>query len=255
MFAPFCLPYLGSNSAVFGLASVAVGQGLYLPFLLHLAFLAALIVLAWIRGAQVGRKWLSVFPGLALVFDLTPGLNWIPMIPTTMHLFAIIIGVVGASRQGAPTGVYVQNRRTNEAPNYEVTSETAQSSPPKQITGNCDADQSPIGTGSAKQAANVSSIGKWAPVGLVCFSLIAGLLLFSIFGGFRKQPDVGISQFGALRHRQYLPRYPWWPCRRLRLRHRPAHPQVWVRGLKMRERKSLRPRSVKQPLHLVPKLR
>jgi hypothetical protein len=148
MFAPFCLPYLGSNSAVFGLASVAVGQGLYLPFLLHLAFLAALIVLAWIRGAQVGRKWLSVFPGLALVFDLTPGLNWIPMIPTTMHLFAIIIGVVGASRQGAPTGVYVQNRRTNEAPNYEVTSETAQSSPPKQITGNCDADQSPIGTGS-----------------------------------------------------------------------------------------------------------
>jgi hypothetical protein len=31
----------------------------------------------------------------------------------------------------------------------------------------------------------------------VCFSLIAGLLLFSIFGGFRKQPDVGISQFGV----------------------------------------------------------
>jgi hypothetical protein len=41
--------------------------------------------------------WLVIFPILAAVFDLFPGLSAIPLIPTVMHLLAIILGVVGAT--------------------------------------------------------------------------------------------------------------------------------------------------------------
>jgi len=54
-----------------------------------------LCFLCWIRGAYVAKTWLVIFPILALVFDFAPGLSLIPMIPTVMHLLAIILGVVG----------------------------------------------------------------------------------------------------------------------------------------------------------------
>src|SRR5262249_36273000 len=56
MLPTYILPYFGSNSAVFGAASVASGAGVYPLFLLHLAFLIALIVLAYIRGKVIARK-------------------------------------------------------------------------------------------------------------------------------------------------------------------------------------------------------
>jgi len=55
-----------------------------------------LCFLCWVRGAYVGKGWLIIFPILAIVFDFVPGLSAIPMIPTVMHLLAIILGVVGA---------------------------------------------------------------------------------------------------------------------------------------------------------------
>jgi len=63
-------------------------------FWLQVFILVALIALAWTRGTVVGKKgWLCVFPALALVFDIVPLLSMIPLIPTVMHLFAIILGV------------------------------------------------------------------------------------------------------------------------------------------------------------------
>jgi len=98
MIPTYLLPYLGSNSSVLNAASVSSGEGVYVLFWLHLICLLVLVVLAGFRGANTGRYWLIAFPFVALVFDLTPGLNNVPMVPTVMHLVTIIVGVM----DGAP---------------------------------------------------------------------------------------------------------------------------------------------------------
>lgn len=99
MIPTYMLPYLGSNSSL-GYAANAAGAGnvtgtgnVLFGFYIHLAFLIGLIVITWFRGKLVGKQWLVVFPFLAMVFDLVTGLNWIPLVPTVMHLLAIILGV------------------------------------------------------------------------------------------------------------------------------------------------------------------
>lgn len=102
MIPTYVLPYFGSNSVAARVATAAVAaaagvrQPLFVPFYLHLICLAALCVLAYTRGSVVDKKWLLIFPFLAMVFDLTPVLAWIPLVPTVMHLLTIILGVVGA---------------------------------------------------------------------------------------------------------------------------------------------------------------
>jgi hypothetical protein len=105
MLPTYYLPYVGSNSAVIG----ALGQvgaatadanplaGINPAFWLHLGSLIVLLILAWFRGAVIGKKWLIIFPILAAVFDLTPGMNLIPLVPTVMHLLVIILGVAAAA--------------------------------------------------------------------------------------------------------------------------------------------------------------
>jgi len=96
MLPTYYLPYAGSNSSIIGAAGLAAGMGLGPAFWMHFIALLVLCLLCWIRGAHVAKKWLIVFPILALIFDITPGLTLIPMVPTVMHLLAIILGVVGA---------------------------------------------------------------------------------------------------------------------------------------------------------------
>lgn len=104
MLPTYYLPYLGSNSAVLGALGAAAGAGVNPAFWPHLGSLIILIVLAWFRGALVDKKWLIIFPILASVFDLVPGLSTIPLVPTVMHLLAIILGVVGAKSTAPATG-------------------------------------------------------------------------------------------------------------------------------------------------------
>ena len=97
MLPTYFLPYLGSNSSILQATAAAVGaSGGGFFFMLHLGAMLILCFLCWIRGAYVAKGWLVVFPILAIVFDFVPGLSAIPMIPTFMHLLAIILGVVGA---------------------------------------------------------------------------------------------------------------------------------------------------------------
>lgn len=96
MLPTYFLPYAGSNSSVVGTIGVAAGAGLSPAFWMHLASLVVLVFLCWIRGEYVTKKWLIIFPILAIVFDFVPGLSLIPFIPTLMHLLAMILGVVGA---------------------------------------------------------------------------------------------------------------------------------------------------------------
>jgi len=101
MIPTYLLPYLGSNSAVISGAGVAAGQGFYPLFWLHLICLLALCVLAYLRGALVGKTWLVVLPIIALIFDLVPVLNFIPLVPTVMHILTLILGSA-AKRVSSP---------------------------------------------------------------------------------------------------------------------------------------------------------
>lgn len=103
MLPTYYLPYLGSNSFALQGMSSAAGGGLSTLFWLHLGSMVVLCFLCWIRGQYVGKKWLLVFPVLAIVFDFVPGLSLIPMVPTIMHLLAIILGVVGTSATNVPS--------------------------------------------------------------------------------------------------------------------------------------------------------
>lgn len=97
MLPTYFLPYAGSNSAIMHGMGTAVGTtNLNGYFWLHLTALFVLCFLCWVHGAYVGKGWLIIFPILAIVFDFVPGLGSIPMIPTVMHLLAIVLGVVGA---------------------------------------------------------------------------------------------------------------------------------------------------------------
>jgi hypothetical protein len=97
MLPTYFLPYLGSNSAATIAIQHAAPMGTNALMWLHLAALMVLVTVTWFRGSLVDKKWLVIFPILATVFDFVPGLSLIPMVPTVMHLLAIILGVVGAT--------------------------------------------------------------------------------------------------------------------------------------------------------------
>ena len=105
MIPTYILPYMGSNSSVINAVGASNGLGMNPVFWLHLACLIILAVLAWFRGVNVDKKWLLIFPILALVFDLVPGLSSIPLVPTVMHLLAIILGVIVAKQESLPSNI------------------------------------------------------------------------------------------------------------------------------------------------------
>lgn len=83
----YFLPYLGSNSLVVsGVLSST-------PFRLHLLFLYSAAVIAWFRGRITAQHSLAAYPVIAGLFDLAPGLNWIPLIPTAFHVTTLLKGV------------------------------------------------------------------------------------------------------------------------------------------------------------------
>ena len=97
MVPTYILPYFGSNSAVVNVFSAAMGMGPTPQWWMHVWFLIMLAVLGWLRGSVIGKAYLPVFPVIAGVFDMTPGLSMIPMIPTVMHLVGVILGAMGAA--------------------------------------------------------------------------------------------------------------------------------------------------------------
>ena len=102
MVPTYILPYFGSNSAMLAASAAASGQGLLPQFWLHLLALAALVVIAWFRGAIIGKPWLAAFPAIAAAFDMLPGLSVVPMVPTLLHILAL---VKGTSAEAANTAV------------------------------------------------------------------------------------------------------------------------------------------------------
>jgi len=105
MIPTYLLPWLGSSSAVLNAVGAVIGHGMTPQWWVHAWCLVMLILMAWLRGDFIGNKYLPVFPFLAAVFDLTPGLSMIPLIPTALHLAAIILGVKIAEQQPIADGV------------------------------------------------------------------------------------------------------------------------------------------------------
>jgi hypothetical protein len=95
MVPTYILPYFGSNSAIWNVAGAAVGAGTLPQFWLHLTFLFMAVVLAWFRGIYCGQAWIAIFPIFAAIFDMIPGFNWLFLIPTMLHMTAIVLGVRG----------------------------------------------------------------------------------------------------------------------------------------------------------------
>lgn len=93
MLPTYVLPYVGSNSSVLNTLGAASGAGLNPAFYFHFAALVVLIVIAWFRGKATAKGWLIALPVAAALFDLLPGLSMIPMVPTTLHLVTIVLGV------------------------------------------------------------------------------------------------------------------------------------------------------------------
>ena len=90
----YYLPYLGSNSATVGAIHAAAGS-VNKAFWAHLICLGILVAITWYRGSVIGKTWIMIFPIIATMFDIFPVLSWIPLVPTFMHLAAIIMGVRG----------------------------------------------------------------------------------------------------------------------------------------------------------------
>lgn len=97
MIPTYILPYFGSNSTMVNALGAALGMGPTPQWWAHVWCLSMLSMLGWLRGKVIGKTYLPVFPVLAAVFDLTPGLSAIPMVPTFLHLAGIIVGAMGVA--------------------------------------------------------------------------------------------------------------------------------------------------------------
>lgn len=101
MVPTYILPYFGSNSAIAGAIGAAIGHRTTPQFWMHVWCLVLLVLVTSIRGRNIGKNWLLIYPVLAGVFDLVPGLNVIPLVPTVMHLFALLLGAKGTATASA----------------------------------------------------------------------------------------------------------------------------------------------------------
>lgn len=105
MIPTYLLPYAGSNSSIINGVSAIMGRGPTPMWWMHFWCLFMLILVAHVRGQLLGKGFLLAFPLIALVFDLTPGLSSIPLVPTFLHLLCLILGAMGATvpaAEGAP---------------------------------------------------------------------------------------------------------------------------------------------------------
>ena len=58
--------------------------------------LSLLILIGLFRGLRIGKPWLVVFPVIAFVFDMV--LVFIPLVPTVMHILALVLGSIEERR-------------------------------------------------------------------------------------------------------------------------------------------------------------
>ncbi len=95
MIPTYILPYFGSNSALVYAVGGLFGHGMTPQWWMHAWSLVMLMLIANLRGKLIAKRYLVVFPLLAAAFDLIPGMSLVPLVPTVMHLMALVLGVMG----------------------------------------------------------------------------------------------------------------------------------------------------------------
>ena len=103
MVLTYVLPYYGSNSYAVGFLSsfMLKGWGLMPQTWMHIWALSILILIAYVRGIAIGKIYLVAFPIIATAFDLLPGMNSIPLVPTVMHLLTLVLGAMGGAKKSS----------------------------------------------------------------------------------------------------------------------------------------------------------
>lgn len=92
----FVMTYLILVLPIYFLAdSDIVGQSLSslsLLSVLYVLSMVGILGICLIRGAIIGKNWLVLIPTVAFVFDLTPALTAISIVPYLYHSLAIFLG-------------------------------------------------------------------------------------------------------------------------------------------------------------------
>lgn len=73
-------------------AGIAENASLDAPAILYLLSMLGIWAICLIRGDIIGKLWLVLIPTVAFIFNLTPALTSIPIVPYAYHLLAILLG-------------------------------------------------------------------------------------------------------------------------------------------------------------------
>jgi hypothetical protein len=76
------------------------------PAILYLLSMLGIWGICLIRGAIVGKHWLVLIPTVAFIFNLTPALTAIPIVPYAYHFLAILLGAALPSVALTPADGY-----------------------------------------------------------------------------------------------------------------------------------------------------
>lgn len=110
MVPTYVMPYFGSNSAIINGVTAGAGVGMTPMWWAHAWCLAMLVVIAWLRGARIGKSFLPFLSITAGLFDMTPVLSVIPLVPTVFHVITLALGVKG-EETGNEKAIGTANRR------------------------------------------------------------------------------------------------------------------------------------------------
>lgn len=86
MIITYVCSWMGSTSAT----TAHFNPNYWAIFSIHIACYVVMII-SCLKYTK--EKWISIFPILAIVFDMIPIINFIPFIPTILNLIGIITGV------------------------------------------------------------------------------------------------------------------------------------------------------------------
>ncbi len=172
----YVLPYYGSNSSIANAAYYLMRQDLLVTFWVHLFCYGIAILLMWQAQQGVKKAWVAA-PLLAAVFDLTPGLSSLPLIPTLL----MAVSLFGIYFSGVKSELVFKELSVDRVINNQI---------PK-IN-----ESLPITDGEVMENNKVST----KPVGVLVISILNGLggAILAIVGMIGFLAGVGVNDMGVL---------------------------------------------------------
>lgn len=181
----YVLPYYGSNSSIANAAYYLMRQDLLVTFWVHLFCYGVAILLMWQTQQGIKKAWVAA-PLLAAVFDLTPGLSSLPLIPTLL----MAVSLFGIYFSGAKSEVLFKEISVDRGVNHEMPDNSKVSTVirPEQ--------RSSISNEDVIKNNHLST----KPVGVLVISILNGLggVVLAIMGMISFMAGVGVNDMGVL---------------------------------------------------------